>query len=392
MKLSRLAILALASLAAGYFDQRLGLLVIVTGLTALLAMPLVIKLMNRLHILDHPNQRTSHELPVPTCGGLGVFLGMVPVLAFVVYFSRSLDMVCISLGLLALLTTGLIDDIKELAAKPKFLVQFLAAGLVVWAGVRIETLHGLFGIYELPYLAQFALSVFVIVGVTNATNLLDGIDGLAGGIGFIIAFTLGVLLFTAGEMAFAMLAFGMSGALLGFLYYNFKPAKIFMGDTGSLILGFTIIVLGIRLSNHHHLMFGEIMMDRLTIPLIGLFMLPVFDTLRIFLERMMNGNSPFLPDQNHIHHLLMKTGFDHARASQILYVAQLSLIASSVLLSFTSLSSTLLIIILFAQALIMSEILTISKLVRLAVKAKGVDRLLKMKAANNYLMVKNIKA
>ena len=391
MKTTRIIIILLFTLIAGLIELKLALLFLTTSAIAVITMPLVIKMMNRLHILDHPNHRTSHELPVPTCGGIGVFMGLIPVLAYIIYFSQSYDMMAITLAVVTLMVTGVIDDISELPAKPKFIIQFLAAALVVNAGVRLHSLHGLFGIYYIAPVWQYVVSLFIIVGVTNATNLLDGIDGLAGGIGFIISMSLGVLLFSAGEMAFAMLGFGLAGSLLGFLYFNFNPAKIFMGDTGSLIVGFIIICLGIRLSLQDSVIINSLVIERPTLLIIGLFILPVYDTLRIFLERMLKGTSPFSPDTNHIHHLLIKTGFNHARSSQILYAGQVSILLTAILLSLTTLPSTVVLVILFAQTMLLSEILTIVRLVRTAIKAKGVDRILKVKATKNVLLIDNIK-
>ncbi|MFT4524267.1 MAG: UDP-GlcNAc:undecaprenyl-phosphate GlcNAc-1-phosphate transferase [Granulosicoccus sp.] len=391
MKTTRTLVILLFTLGAALIDLKLALLFATTSAIAVVAMPMVIKMMNRLHILDYPNSRTSHESPVPTCGGLGIFLGLVPVLGHVIYFSQSMDMIAISIATIALMATGVIDDIKELAPKPKFLIQFLAAGLVVYAGVRLQSLHGLFGIYYIEPMWQYTISLIIIIGVTNATNLMDGIDGLAGGIGFIISLSLGILLYSVGEMSFAMLGFGLAGSLLGFLYYNFNPAKIFMGDTGSLIVGFIIICLGIRLSLHDAVSFQGVVLERPTLLIIGMFILPVYDTLRIFLERMMKGVSPFSPDTNHIHHLLIKTGFNHARSSQILYAGQIGLLFTSFLLSLTELPSTTVLLILFAQTMILSEILTLVKLLRTAVKARGVNRILRMKASKNALLINNIK-
>jgi len=391
MNAKRLILLCAATCLAYALDIRLAFLVITSGLVALMAIPKVIETMNRLHILDHPNDRTSHEIPVPTCGGIGIFLGMLPLLAFSLFYSRSTDMLCIFLCTTALMTTGLIDDVKELSAKIKFAIQFIAASLIVGVGVQITDLHGLLGIGELPSIASQILSVILIVGVTNATNLLDGIDGLAGGIGLIISIVIGTLLYFAGDTTFAMLAFCLAGSLIGFLYYNFNPAKIFMGDTGSLIVGFLIICLGMRLSIYEFIGIHGHILGRPTLIIIGIFILPVFDTLRIFVERMLQGNSPFLPDQNHIHHLLIKTGFNHAMSSVVLYITQFILIMSSIVLSLTTISSTLVLAILLLQTLLLSEILTLVKLARLTVRARGMYRLLKIRTGTNYLLVTNIK-
>ena len=137
------------------------------------------------------------------------------------------------------------DDVRDLSAKYKFLIQFGLALLMALGGVRIESFHGLFGIYELPLTAQYTFTIVAIVGITNAFNLIDGIDGLAGGLGFMSLTTIGIFLTMNGQTDVALIAFAMAGGILAFLYFNFNPAKIFMGDTGSLVLGFTIAVLGI---------------------------------------------------------------------------------------------------------------------------------------------------
>jgi UDP-N-acetylmuramyl pentapeptide phosphotransferase/UDP-N-acetylglucosamine-1-phosphate transferase len=206
------------------------------------------------------------------------------------------------------------DDVRDLSAKYKFFIQFALALLMALAGVRIESFHGLFGLYELATPAQYTFTIIAIVGITNAFNLIDGIDGLAGGLGFMSLTTLGIFLTMNGKTEVALIAFALAGAILAFLYFNFNPAKIFMGDTGSLVLGFTIAVLGIRLMQLNTLT----SLPHAPMFFLGIVFIPVFDTIRVFAIRIWKGRSPFVADKTHIHHLLTTTGFSHAFTTRLI--------------------------------------------------------------------------
>ena len=209
------------------------------------------------------------------------------------------------------------DDLKDLPAKYKFLVQFSLALLIALSGIRITSFEGMFGIGELPEMSQYTLTVVAIVGITNAFNLIDGIDGLAGGIGFMSLLTLGIFLTLIGDPQTALVAFGFAGALMAFLYFNFNPARIFMGDTGSLVLGFVVAVLSIRLLQVNATV-SDTMLPHAPVFVFAVVLIPVFDTLRVFSLRIWNGRSPFEADKTHIHHLLTNNGFSHAFAAKLI--------------------------------------------------------------------------
>jgi UDP-N-acetylmuramyl pentapeptide phosphotransferase/UDP-N-acetylglucosamine-1-phosphate transferase len=216
-----------------------------------------------------------------------------------------------------LFAIGMMDDIKNLSARYKFAIQIAVALLIAFSGVRITSFNGLFGIHELSISAQYTFTVLAITGITNAFNLIDGIDGLAGGLGFMSLIILGIFLTLSGDANTAIIAFSLSGGLLGFLYYNFNPAKIFMGDTGSLVLGFVISVLCIKLiqlNTDVKLSF----LPHAPVFVLSIVMIPVFDTLRVFALRIWSGRSPFSPDKNHIHHLLTNNGWSHSFAAKLL--------------------------------------------------------------------------
>jgi UDP-N-acetylmuramyl pentapeptide phosphotransferase/UDP-N-acetylglucosamine-1-phosphate transferase len=210
------------------------------------------------------------------------------------------------------------DDLKDLSAKYKFVVQVALASIITLSGIRITSFEGLFGIYELSLSAQYTFTILTIVGITNAINLIDGIDGLAGGIGFLSLVTLGIFLTLSGDNQTALIAFALAGGVFAFMYFNLNPAKIFMGDTGSLLLGFIIAVLCIRLMQFN-LVAANPIIPHAPVFVFGIVFIPLFDTVRVFCLRIWKGKSPFTADKTHIHHLLTNQGFSHGFSSKLIY-------------------------------------------------------------------------
>jgi UDP-N-acetylmuramyl pentapeptide phosphotransferase/UDP-N-acetylglucosamine-1-phosphate transferase len=280
----------------------------------MISIPVIIKLSKKYKLYDVPNERKEHTVPVPTMGGIAVIAGMMMALLLWLPFNYETEQICFFLSVVVLFTLGIMDDIKDLSARYKFLVQAGLATLMAISGIRITSFEGLFGIYDLPLAAQYTFTLLTIVGVTNAFNLIDGIDGLAGGLGFMSLTTLGIFLTINGDITSALIAFSFAGGIVAFLYFNFNPARIFLGDTGSLVLGFSIAVLCIRLMQVNTLT---------TLPHIPLFVLsiafiPIFDTIRVFAMRIWKGKSPFEADRTHIHHLLTNAGFSHVFATRLI--------------------------------------------------------------------------
>jgi UDP-N-acetylmuramyl pentapeptide phosphotransferase/UDP-N-acetylglucosamine-1-phosphate transferase len=209
------------------------------------------------------------------------------------------------------------DDLKNLSARYKFIIQAGLAAMIALSGIRITSFDGLFGINEIPLSAQYTFTILAIVGITNAFNLIDGIDGLAGGLGFMSLTILGIFLTTSGDVNTALIAFALAGGILAFLYFNFNPARIFMGDTGSLVLGFVIAVLCIRLIQINAIAVKPII-SQAPVFVLGIVLIPVFDTLRVFAIRIWKGGSPFVADKTHIHHLLTNAGMSHTVASRLI--------------------------------------------------------------------------
>jgi len=288
-------------------------------------------------IFEELDLRLLHLKTTAAFGGIAIFIGYI--FSFI-FWSNEIQLVDFKFGLAALtmlLFVGMVDDFVGLVALKKLFVQITATLIFVWfADVRITHMHGIMGITEIPYVWSLAFTVFAIISITNAFNLIDGVDGLAGGIGVIIAGTLGVLSYRMGNMGGALLAFSLCGALLAFLRFNFNPASIYMGDTGAYQVGFVVAVLSIQLveMSKTYIHTGEGMHSLTAAPavVIGILVIPIFDTLRIFFIRLVKGQSPFISDHGHIHHLLIAKGFSHAQVCLFLYAANMLFIAMALLL------------------------------------------------------------
>jgi UDP-N-acetylmuramyl pentapeptide phosphotransferase/UDP-N-acetylglucosamine-1-phosphate transferase len=302
-----------------YFrDYKFALLCFITAfIVTLLTIPPIISLIKKYRLYDLPNARKEHKSPVPTMGGIAIVAGMMMALFLWFPFTTEITQVSFFFSITVLLGLGIMDDLKDLSAKYKFVIQAGLAALIALSGIRITSFDGLFGINELPLMAQYTFTLLAIVGITNAFNLIDGIDGLAGGLGFMSLVTLGLFLTISGDINTALIAFALAGGILAFLYFNFNPARIFMGDTGSLLLGFVIAVLSIRLLQVNNAMTTPVLAHG-PVFILSIVLIPVFDTLRVFAIRIWKGKSPFEADKTHIHHLLTNNGFSHGFAAKLI--------------------------------------------------------------------------
>lgn len=301
-----------------FYDYKFALLCLVTAfIVTLLSIPPIIKLIKTYGIYDVPNIRKEHASPIPTMGGIAIVAGMMMALLLWFPFSNQMAQVCFFFSITVLLGLGIMDDLKDLSARYKFIIQVGLAALIALSNIRLTSFNGLFGVNDLSLGAQYTFTILAIVGITNAFNLIDGIDGLAGGIGFMSLITLGIFLTMGGDANTALIAFALAGGILAFLYFNLNPAKIFMGDTGSLVLGFVIAVLCIRLVQINEITAAPVL-THAPVFIFGMVLIPVFDTLRVFSLRIWKGKSPFEADKTHIHHLLTNTGFSHGFAAKLI--------------------------------------------------------------------------
>jgi UDP-N-acetylmuramyl pentapeptide phosphotransferase/UDP-N-acetylglucosamine-1-phosphate transferase len=277
-----------------------------------LAVPAIIKIARAKKLYDIPDERKLHTRPIASLGGIGIFVGFFIASLLSISFQSAPEFQYFFAAATAIFFLGLKDDILILTAMKKFIGQMIAAAILIHlGGIRIESMHGLFGYDQLPGLISLALSYVSIIVIINAFNLIDGIDGLAGSLGFLTMSIFGVYFFMVDMSAYALFAFSMAGSIAAFLIFNYHPAKIFMGDSGSLLLGLVNAILVIKF-------IGVADSSAVAYPLesavaigVAILMLPLADTLRVFSIRLLKGRSPFVPDRNHIHHLLLDRGLSH---------------------------------------------------------------------------------
>jgi len=281
--------------------------------------PKVKRIVYSKRLMDEPNSRSSHKKSTPSLGGIAFYI----IFILGLYFNDQFDEFNVSMSILPGVTLmfflGLKDDLVALSSRVKFGGQILACLFVLFHyKFEIESFHGFLGIYTMPIWVSIPLALLVMITIINAYNLVDGIDGLAASISTVAFTCFAIYFFWVGRLFLALTAISMIGALVGFLFFNLSERKkIFMGDTGSLVIGFLLAVFSIRLLALEEGL-ALLPFDAEYIPLVmGTFIfLPLFDVIRVFSVRILQGNSPFSPDRNHIHHILIdKLKWSHRRTS-----------------------------------------------------------------------------
>lgn len=262
-------------------------------------------------MFDEPDERKVHKMVIPTLGGLGIFAGFILATLLNVPLNNPEFQYFVA-SAIVIFFLGIKDDILVLSPAKKFIGQLVAAGIVIQlGGVQITSMHGFLGINELPPMVSVLFTMFTVVVITNSFNLIDGVDGLAGSLGLLTTIIFGSYFLYVGQLMYAVMAFALAGSLIGFLVYNFSPARIFMGDTGSLLIGLFNSILVIKFINIAGSPGSKLSFE--AAPAIGfsILIVPLFDTLRVFSLRISEKRSPFSPDRNHVHHFLLDLGFSH---------------------------------------------------------------------------------
>ena len=292
------------------------------------AIPIIIQVAKDKKLFDEPDERKVHKTVIPTLGGIGIFAGFIIATLMGVPPGIASELQYFAAASTVIFFLGLKDDILVLSATKKFIGQLIAAGIIIkFGGIQINNMHGFFGIYEIPRIASIVLTIFTIIVITNSFNLIDGVDGLAGSLGILTTVVFGTYFFMAGQLAYAVVAFALAGSIIAFLIYNYSPAKIFMGDTGSLLLGLINSILVIKFINIAGNPAGAFTLE--ASPAIGfaILMIPLFDTLRVFTLRILDRRSPFSPDRIHVHHFLLDIGFNHRLVTFTCVSANIAFIA-----------------------------------------------------------------
>ncbi|PWK79849.1 UDP-N-acetylmuramyl pentapeptide phosphotransferase/UDP-N-acetylglucosamine-1-phosphate transferase [Mucilaginibacter oryzae] len=342
------------------------LIVVFSIFITLLCIPSILHVARARHLYDDVGHfRKQHDHGIPRLGGVAIFVSFTITAMLFSVIDKSLPLSYLLTACIMLFAMGLKDDLSGVNSSTKFLIQFVVAAILVIPGdIRITSMYGIFNISALPYAPSVILSILGIMLIINAFNLIDGIDGLAATTGIIVNSTFAALFIYMGEYELAAISLAMVGATVGFLRYNITPAKIFMGDTGALLIGLLSAVMAIR--------FMEISRNNSVEPLLhscgpaltlAILSGPIFDTLRVFVLRISKGRSPFDADRNHIHHLLLSLGLTHVQATLLLSVINLMMIG--IVFLFGNIGNTLLIL------LIIGGFLAANRLILFFLRRKG---------------------
>lgn len=332
----------------------------------------------KLNLKDTPDIRSSHTIPVPTFGGIVFYISYILIL----FFAQSLDSNHVSITLIAsisiLFFTGLLDDLRNLSPKIKFLCQIIGVAVLMFQpDFRILSLHGFMGIYEIPLYVSVGGSMFFLLGLINAFNLIDGIDGLSGITGVIVASFYSYMLYNLGFFFYFSIGLATIATLLAFLRFNFSNTrKIFMGDTGSLVIGLVLGVLTLKLLSVDDNAYGSLSFYRAQLPLflIAVLFVPLLDTIRVMFLRLTSGVSMFKPDRNHLHHIIVDFGLSHRKASFFIGFVNffVALIMFFVIQKFNTFQSLFVLILMFFIAIVILFLMNKNKTaLRLKIKMKN---------------------
>lgn len=309
------------------------------------SIPVIIEVAKDKKLFDEPGGRKVHKAVIPTLGGLGIFAGFIIATLLGVPPSGISVLQYFMAAIMIIFFMGIKDDILILTASKKFVGQLLAACILIkFGGIQITNMYGFLGLHAISPTASFLLSLFTIVVITNSFNLIDGVDGLAGSLGVLTSAIFGIYFYLTGQVLYTIMAVSLAGSLIAFLIYNFNPAKIFMGDTGSLLIGLINSIFVIK--------FISLASDPSSLlplpssPALGfsILIVPLFDTLRVVSHRILTRRSPFCPDRNHIHHFLLDLGLNHKMVVFTCVGSNILLIALAYFLRFSGTTIVMLVL------------------------------------------------
>ena len=300
-------------------------------------MPLILRIAIEKQMVVKPDSRTSHEGNIPNIGGVNVFMSMMLAI-FSFYFWREKSINYVLFGAVIVFITGFIDDIISIKPINKLIGQFIGIWILVFLSqTYISNFYGIFEIGQLNQTFSYLFTFFVAIVIVNSINLIDGIDGLAAGMGVVVSLFLGIYFYLVKDIDPSFVAFALCGALSVFFFFNVfgKKTKIFLGDSGSLIIGYFITYMLIRLMqlNVDPQVVGEYYIASVPAVAISAIGIPLFDTMRVFVLRVIKRNSPFLPDKNHIHHHLTNLGLSHLSVSLLMIAVNTVFLIIALLLS-----------------------------------------------------------
>ncbi|MGN6531179.1 MAG: MraY family glycosyltransferase [Ginsengibacter sp.] len=317
------------------------------------SIPVIIEVAKDKKLFDVPGGRKVHHAVIPTLGGLGIFAGFIIATLIGVPTSEASVLQYFIAAIMIIFFMGIKDDILILTATKKFVGQLIAAAILIkFGGIRISDMYGMIGMHSLSPTVSFLITLFTIVVITNSFNLIDGVDGLAGSLGLVTSITFGIYFYFTGQLMYSVIAFSLSGSLVAFLIYNFNPAKIFMGDTGSLLIGLVNSILVIKFISIAANPGSALPLQ--SAPALGfaILLVPLFDTLRVVSHRILSRRSPFSPDRNHIHHFLLDLGLNHKMVAFTCITANILFITLAYFLRSAGTSVVMLVLIAVATFLV----------------------------------------
>ena len=295
------------------------LISLLSFMLAFVSIPVVIKVSRAKNLFDLPSSRKIHLVPIPSLGGVGIFIALMFSLASLLPFSSAPWIQYFIASSIIIFFLGVKDDIMLLSPMKKFMGQAVAVFILIFkGGFLINSFHGFLGIHQLHPVLCIAFTFLTMLVIINAINLIDGVDGLAGMLGLISSVSFGVLFMLENDLIFAALSFSLASALAGFLIFNFAPAKIFMGDTGSLLVGLVTAILVIHFIDIESSTTSQLHLNAAPALGFAILFVPLMDTFRVSWLRIYYVKSPFESDKNHIHHILLRRGYSHMKISIVL--------------------------------------------------------------------------
>ena len=335
----------------------IGISAIFSFLVTYIAIPSIVKVSIARNLMANPNGRTSHFNPTPNLGGVAIFAGMIVSSVVFTGITTAHELKYIIAATIIIFFVGLKDDLVPLVAYKKFLGQSIAILFILVPGdFHLSSLHGLFGIEDLSYPISLIITYILFLALINSFNLIDGIDGLASGIGILTSLFFGIVFLLDHHLAYAVMSFILASSLIAFFYFNVfsKTNKIFLGDTGAMLIGLLLAIFAIRFLNFESDALFLSQSQSAPAILLCVLIVPIFDTARVFILRMLRGQSPFEADRTHIHHRLLELSGTHLKATSIILLVNVIFIAMALLLR--NINTLLLILISLALASVLSII------------------------------------
>nr|WP_067063069.1 MraY family glycosyltransferase [Mucilaginibacter sp. L294] len=335
------------------------LMVMFSMLITLLSIPSILHVARTRHLYDDVGHfRKQHDHGIPRLGGVAIFVGFTITLLLFSIIDKNIPVSYLLTASIILFIMGVKDDLSGVNPSTKFLVQFIVATILVILGdIRFTSMYGVFGIYNIPYVTSAILSILFVILIINAFNLIDGIDGLAGTTCIIVNGAFTILFIHMKHYEMAAVSLTIVGAVVGFLRFNLTPARIFMGDAGSLLIGLISAIMAIRFIELNKFT-GTNTPAVISAPALAFAILigPIFDTLRVFILRVLNGKSPFSADRNHIHHRILRLGYTHLQTTFILGGINILLIV--MVLVFASLGNFTLMVMILTSSMLFNWTIT----------------------------------